>query len=676
MFDSKGDLYSVKIMWPRTAEERARNRNTGFVCFMTRADAQEAMDMYQDSDPLACGRRMLLRWGKNVKKTVKRGTGGVPIPPIAKKEMQQEEKRNSGGADKWQSENDNADQTKGERPAAHSDTVDNNVSASNANSGVGDHLGSPLGQNQQDSSSFQTVPVAGGGATRSGAALSSITSQKQPQSTLNRSSPLATAPVIAAPKYDPEKDRANSIAVSIPYDSKRVKFITTVASFVAKDGSILERKLIEKESNNPDFSFLAVSSNADDSMSDTDNQERIFYRWRVYSFCQGDGLNNWRTEPFQMFHPDGMWWIPPPRNQEAAKREEELLKKKEIEILNKQEQRRKIAEKKDFMTGRQLEHAKFGAAHSAAGDVKLTDSEMEEFEKLLRTLCASRQSICETMAFCFDKSGAAVQISELLRKAVMESEGGVSIDTRVARLYLLSDVLFNSQQPGVRNAFRYRDAIEVMAPSLFASLGSHGARSGRMTRNKLRRAVNAVIEAWNKWSVYNPGFLEELEAQFEGKETNASTSTDKTNNLSASANENDESETQSEAKNSQTGNEEKTVSAPVPRGDWTLSEVIDGRTAVSAGVDGAPLESADVDGEPLEDDVDGQPMGDDDVDGEPFSEYSAVNVDGEPLAGNNDVDGEPLGQDGDIDVDGEPLGEDCDDVDGEPLVDDEFQINQ
>lgn len=31
-------------MWPRTAEERARNRNTGFVCFMKRADAEDAMD--------------------------------------------------------------------------------------------------------------------------------------------------------------------------------------------------------------------------------------------------------------------------------------------------------------------------------------------------------------------------------------------------------------------------------------------------------------------------------------------------------------------------------------------------------------------------------------------------------------------------------------------------------
>ena len=60
-------------MWPRTAEERARNRNTGFVCFMHRADAEDAMDELCDADPLGTGRRMVLRWGKNVKKTVKFG---------------------------------------------------------------------------------------------------------------------------------------------------------------------------------------------------------------------------------------------------------------------------------------------------------------------------------------------------------------------------------------------------------------------------------------------------------------------------------------------------------------------------------------------------------------------------------------------------------------------------
>ena len=39
-----GPLASVKVMWPRTEEERARNRNCGFVAYMNRADAEKALE--------------------------------------------------------------------------------------------------------------------------------------------------------------------------------------------------------------------------------------------------------------------------------------------------------------------------------------------------------------------------------------------------------------------------------------------------------------------------------------------------------------------------------------------------------------------------------------------------------------------------------------------------------
>lgn len=42
-FGKYGPLASVKIMWPRTDEERARGRNCGFVAFMSRVDAERAM---------------------------------------------------------------------------------------------------------------------------------------------------------------------------------------------------------------------------------------------------------------------------------------------------------------------------------------------------------------------------------------------------------------------------------------------------------------------------------------------------------------------------------------------------------------------------------------------------------------------------------------------------------
>lgn len=42
-FGKFGLLGSVKIMWPRTEDEKARGANCGFVAFMNRKDAEEAL---------------------------------------------------------------------------------------------------------------------------------------------------------------------------------------------------------------------------------------------------------------------------------------------------------------------------------------------------------------------------------------------------------------------------------------------------------------------------------------------------------------------------------------------------------------------------------------------------------------------------------------------------------
>lgn len=605
-------------MWPRTAEERARNRNTGFVCFMTRIDAVEAMDAFQDGDPFGNGRNMVLRWGKNVKKTVKRGTGGVPIPPIARKKKEKK-----------------AEQMKQDNIESLSETSCGLTTyEANNRSGVTSR-GDEIMFGQKSDSNIINMHAA--------SSVSGI---------LNGASVSTTPQVL----YDQKKHEADAIKVLVPSDLKRVHFISKVASFVAKDGSLLEKKLIEKEVGNHLFSFLtpfesgssvgsrmlgaSASSNDDLETRATSKLERTFYRWRVYSFCQGDGLNAWRTEPFRMFYPDGAWWIPPPKDQVAARLEQELIQKKEHEILTKKEERRKLNEKKDFMTGRQLEHAKFGSVPGegvAPGDMaKINDWEREQLDGLIGKLCASRDSICEAMAFCFDKSAAAVQISKVLKKSLLESGKSVSIDTRIARLFLLSDVLFNSQQPGVRNAFRYRDAVEEMAPEVFLSLGKHGGTAGRMTMNKLRRAVTNILSAWSNWSVYNPGFLDGLQARFEGKEIIVN------NDILSSPDDvgNTANEVQSKPDNENNDIASQIVVKPAEkRGGWTEAKVDSRNNQFNNDGENGGSINIDVDGEPLNDD---------------------------------DVDGEAL-DDGDIDVDGESLADDeIDELDGEPISDEEM----
>ena len=67
-FAKYGPIASVKIMWPRTQEEKDRNRNCGFVSFMDRECAAQALKNMDGKELL--GYVMRVGWGK-----------AVPIPP-------------------------------------------------------------------------------------------------------------------------------------------------------------------------------------------------------------------------------------------------------------------------------------------------------------------------------------------------------------------------------------------------------------------------------------------------------------------------------------------------------------------------------------------------------------------------------------------------------------------
>ena len=525
-------------MWPRTSEERARNRNTGFVCFMSRKDAEDALDAYCDADVFGNGRRLVLRWGKNVKKTVKMGVG-VPS------NMRKKPRANSSIKAKEET-NDVVTEIK----------QDNEYSLEE-NKAMAVHL--------NDSLKYDT------------------------------------------PMYDPVIHSSSAIVVKMPEDERRLKFISTVASFVANDGSQLEQKLIDAEYSNPKFRFLSHGDGDEVQLS-----EHIYYRWRVYSFCQGDSENVWRTEPFLMFQPHGRWWIPPPLNLEAAHVEEEAVKQREQDRVAAQEERRRPTHKKEFATVREMERAKF-----SRGELKLNAWEREKFDELLRKkLCASQDSICNAMSYAFEKSGAAREISALLKESLLEQNGGISADTRIARLFLISDILFNSQQPGVKNAFQYRDAIEKMSPEVFESLGRHGdGRAGRMTMSKLRKAVKSVLSAWVNWSVFDSSYIDELECKFEGRKLTVGKIIQQEDEEQVK----ETIELESSGAVQEDRNDYQICNGPKGAGFVLINEQngnsADNTVIVGNNLDGEELNDNDLDGEPLSDeDLDGEPLSDGDLD--------------------------------------------------------------
>ena len=93
----------------------------------------------------------------------------------------------------------------------------------------------------------------------------------------------------------------------------------------------------------------------------------------------------------------------------------------------------------------------------------LSDEQYDAFEGLLRTLTASRAKVAEAMALALDCAESSGDVVELLQGSLLVTE--TPINVKVARLYLLSDVLHNSAAP-VPHASTYRTRLQDALPQV------------------------------------------------------------------------------------------------------------------------------------------------------------------------------------------------------------------
>jgi hypothetical protein len=108
-----------------------------------------------------------------------------------------------------------------------------------------------------------------------------------------RSYPSGTIP--------PGGSRLIIVPTNIPQETKQI--VDAVADFVARGGMPLEEDIARLQAHNPNFAFIRAPWN--DPVS-------VYYRWKLYSLLQGDGLNRWRTDPYQIEAASDRWWVPPP----------------------------------------------------------------------------------------------------------------------------------------------------------------------------------------------------------------------------------------------------------------------------------------------------------------------------------------------------------------------------
>lgn len=69
------------------------------------------------------------------------------------------------------------------------------------------------------------------------------------------------------------------------------------------------------------------------------------------------------------------------------------------------------------------------------------DEDRVQFEEMLRALTTQRQSILDAMVFCMDRSRHSADLVQTITHAMSQGP----LQSKLARLYLVSDLLHNSQ---------------------------------------------------------------------------------------------------------------------------------------------------------------------------------------------------------------------------------------
>uniref|UniRef100_A0A8C2Z8V4 U2 snRNP-associated SURP motif-containing protein n=1 Tax=Cyclopterus lumpus TaxID=8103 RepID=A0A8C2Z8V4_CYCLU len=353
-----------------------------------------------------------------------------------------------------------------------------------------------------------------------------------------------TAPMLPPPKNKEEFEKTLSqaiVKVVIPTERNLLSLIHRMIEFVVREGPMFEAMIMNREINNPMYRFLFENQ----------SPAHVYYRWKIYSILQGEAPIKWKTEDFRMFK-NGSLWHPPPLNPYLHG---------------------------PYDDGEEEEEDEEGIRKGS-----LKEDERDKLEEMLRGMSPRRGDIAEAMLFCLGRAEAAEEIVECVAESLSILK--TPLPKKIARLYLVSDVLYNSSAK-VSNASYYRKFFETKLCQIFADLNAtYKSIQGHLQSENFKQRVMSCFRAWEDWAVYPDPFLIKLQNIFLGLV-----------NLAAEKEPPD------------------IDGAPIgDYGDGTLLEDVDGVPIDAGPIDGAPIDGApldDLDGvpiKPMEEDIDGIPL--------------------------------------------------------------------
>ncbi|VDP77432.1 unnamed protein product [Echinostoma caproni] len=436
-FGRYGPLASVKIMWPRTEEERSRGKNCGFVAFMNRKDGERALENIRGKEIL--GFEMKLGWGKS-----------VPIPLY---------------------------------PVYIPPTLLELIKAPPP---------SGLPFNAQPREWLKSVRQV----IKERAKL--ITDGTDPDATVPPGPDRKPFDINKMSEQELQEVLKDAVVkVVIPSDRSILALIHRLIEFVVLEGPQFEAAIMHREQNNPQYKYAFSSAFYMLNLRflfDYQSSEHTYYRWKLWSILHGESVNKWRTEEFRMFE-GGPLWRPPPMNLFSGGMPEDLVEEDDYPYapgyIPPPDAKRRDADGTYDDT--------YSEAMAASRRCGLTEAQRGRFGQMLLDLEPCRANVGDVMVWCLEHADSASDIADCIveslspdgassiasekpgtdaeSEAVVEAENTsnkspVPITKSLARLFLISDILYNSSAK-VPNASFFRKCFEARLPDAFKSLHIH-----------------------------------------------------------------------------------------------------------------------------------------------------------------------------------------------------------
>lgn len=208
------------------------------------------------------------------------------------------------------------------------------------------------------------------------------------------------------------------VHVKPPSSLAELRRIHGMVENVIKFGPEFEALIMQRERMNPDFAFLF----------DCDLPEHIYYRWKLWSLCKGDSLENWDTTPSEIFLSSAAW-IPPHQFEWSI---DDELARLDGEDMDDEEQAQK----------KRAQASPFPSVIADRGPAWLGPIIKLHLTLLLQHISMRRGAIARVMAFAIDNAYAAEEIVDTICSSVQSRKATTQL--RVARLWAIGDILYNA----------------------------------------------------------------------------------------------------------------------------------------------------------------------------------------------------------------------------------------